>query len=138
MTLTDNLLNLWDDACWKLQEAVEDFRFAIDDAKESIHHYWYWNKDLEQRLIQLGVRELFDFDRCFELIGGCDDELIDSNNYHQPQRWELQDFVDNICPEGYQFEGIPVTTIELAEAYFDAKEYGSWLSRAMDPACSDY
>lgn len=135
------LLDKYDDLLWSLQEMRESVVDTIDDLKEKAVLKWYWDTDLEALLIKLHVRKEFDFKRCYELIGGNTDDFVDSSNYDQPCELDLEEFVSELeygNPNDYAIERIPVTTIEIAEAYIALQEYSDWLSRAMDPNCWDY
>lgn len=120
------------------EEFVMEVSSWADDIEHKALHLWYWDPKFEKQLIRLKLRKEFDFDRCFDLIGGCDDDVIDSSNYHLPQRYELQEFIDFSLEEDFSSGEIPATTIEVAQAYLDEQEHEAWIKRAMDPACSDY
>ncbi len=124
-----------------LSELSNDIRWIIPDLRERFGQWWYWDTDLEALLIKLRLRKEFDFNRCYELIGGNTDDYVDSTNYYQPCELELSEFVECLVyedPDDFGIQRTPVTTIEIAEAYFEHQEHEAWIRRAMDPSCSDY
>ncbi len=138
---SQNLRELADDLRWRLVQLREDARWFIPDIKEKIGQWWYWDTDLEALLIKLRLRREFDFDRCYELIGGNTDDFVDSSNFAQPCEVELSEFIDclDCCDvSDWSIERTPTTTIEIAEAFFENQEHESWMRRAMDPTCWDY
>ena len=135
------LKELAEDIQWKLSELRDDMRWIIPDLQEKLGHWWYWNTDLEEVLIKLRLRKQFNFNLCYELIGGNTGDYVDSTNFGQPCELDLREFVNGLEYEDWTYselERMPITTIEIANAFIAQKDHEDWMSRAMDPACSDY
>jgi len=114
--------------CWQY-EVRTGVPSLIEDARDWFTQLWYWDEKLERLLIRLRIRKEFDFDRFCELVGVSDDDYVDSSNYHLPERYELQEFVGCLL-EDYEFRGdedVPVTTIQVANAYEAAQEHDAWI-----------